>query len=158
MTKPPANVLELPLHVRAEMALKAAVEKVIVEHVAFSKFTSKGPQKVRLSQEELIKTSYLEGHEGFPLVVQPNVDNVNLVTWASCNNDFIKAQLLKFGAILFRGFDGAFHRTAVDRFEMVLRDALGQRTSRRLAAFVQMHVSLPAPQNLAHTVAVRVSD
>lgn len=32
MTKPPANVLELPLEQRAEMALKAAVEKVIVEH------------------------------------------------------------------------------------------------------------------------------
>jgi hypothetical protein len=32
MTKPPANVLELPLEKRAEMALKAAVEKVIVEH------------------------------------------------------------------------------------------------------------------------------
>jgi hypothetical protein len=32
MIKPPANVLELPLHVRAEMALNAAVEKLIVEH------------------------------------------------------------------------------------------------------------------------------
>ncbi|MGH9685497.1 MAG: hypothetical protein ACRD5K_00195 [Candidatus Acidiferrales bacterium] len=32
MTKPPANVLELPLEERAEIALKAAVEKVIVEH------------------------------------------------------------------------------------------------------------------------------
>jgi hypothetical protein len=32
MTKPPANVLDLPLEVRAEMALRAAVEKVIVEH------------------------------------------------------------------------------------------------------------------------------
>ena len=32
MTRPPANVLELPLEERAEMALKAAVEKVIVEH------------------------------------------------------------------------------------------------------------------------------
>jgi len=32
MTKPPGNVLELPLEQRAEMALKAAVEKVIVEH------------------------------------------------------------------------------------------------------------------------------
>jgi hypothetical protein len=31
MTKPPANVLDLPLEVRAEMALKAAVEKVILE-------------------------------------------------------------------------------------------------------------------------------
>lgn len=32
MTKPPGNVLELPLEQRAEMALKAAVEKVIIEH------------------------------------------------------------------------------------------------------------------------------
>ncbi len=32
MTKPPPNVLDLPLELRAEMALKAAVEKVIVEH------------------------------------------------------------------------------------------------------------------------------
>lgn len=32
MTKPPANVLSLPLEQRAEMALKAAVEEVIVEH------------------------------------------------------------------------------------------------------------------------------
>lgn len=32
MTKPPANVLALPLHISCEMELKAAVEKVIVEH------------------------------------------------------------------------------------------------------------------------------
>ncbi|MCU1343274.1 MAG: hypothetical protein JWN92_2697 [Candidatus Acidoferrum typicum] len=32
MKKPPANVLELPLVERAEMALKAAVEKVWEDH------------------------------------------------------------------------------------------------------------------------------
>ena len=32
MKEPPANVLELPLIERAEMALKAAVEKVMEEH------------------------------------------------------------------------------------------------------------------------------
>ena len=32
LTKPPANILELPLAQRAEMALKAAVEKVVEEH------------------------------------------------------------------------------------------------------------------------------
>jgi hypothetical protein len=32
-TKPPANILELPLGERAEMALKAAVEKVIESHI-----------------------------------------------------------------------------------------------------------------------------
>ena len=33
LTKPPANILGLPLGQRAEMALKAAVEKVVEEHV-----------------------------------------------------------------------------------------------------------------------------
>jgi hypothetical protein len=32
MIKPPPNVLDLPLEERAEMALKAAVEKLVVEH------------------------------------------------------------------------------------------------------------------------------
>lgn len=32
MTKPPKNVLDLPLLDRAEMAMKAALEKVIEEH------------------------------------------------------------------------------------------------------------------------------
>ena len=32
MTKLPVNLLELPLEERAEMALKAAVDKVIEEH------------------------------------------------------------------------------------------------------------------------------
>jgi len=32
LTKPPADILELPLAQRAEMALKAAVEKVVEEH------------------------------------------------------------------------------------------------------------------------------
>ncbi len=34
MTKPPANVLELPLHERAAMARKAAVEKIILRNAA----------------------------------------------------------------------------------------------------------------------------
>lgn len=33
MIKPPTNVLELPLQERATLSLKAAVEKVIEEHV-----------------------------------------------------------------------------------------------------------------------------
>jgi hypothetical protein len=33
LTNLPANILELPLTQRAEMALKAAVEKVIEEHM-----------------------------------------------------------------------------------------------------------------------------
>jgi alpha-ketoglutarate-dependent taurine dioxygenase len=97
-------------------------EKLIVDQneraqAPFNKFRSVGRQSVRLSQEALVKTGYLEGLESFPLLVQPNMDNVNLVTWASSNKDFIEAQLLKHGAILFRDFAG----DSAKRFEQFAR-------------------------------------
>jgi hypothetical protein len=55
MKKPPANVLELPLIVRAEMALKAAVEKVWEEHAreGFPIYVLLDGKKVEISPEEL---------------------------------------------------------------------------------------------------------
>ena len=55
MTKPPANVLELPLEQRAEMALKAAVEEVIVEHArqGLPIYIWREGKIVELSPEEL---------------------------------------------------------------------------------------------------------
>lgn len=72
---------------------------------SFSDFRSRPRKAVRLSQEELVRTGYLPGDEDrFPLVVQPNVDDLNLVTWASANRSLVEEQLLRHGAILFRGF------------------------------------------------------
>jgi hypothetical protein len=55
MTKPPANVLELPLEQRAEMALKAAVEEVIVEHArqGLPIYIWRDSKVVEISPEEL---------------------------------------------------------------------------------------------------------
>ncbi len=55
MTKPPANVLELPLEQRAEMAFKAAVEEVIVEHArqGLPIYIWRDGKVVELSPEEL---------------------------------------------------------------------------------------------------------
>lgn len=55
MTKPPANILELPLEQRAEMAFKAAVEEVIVEHArqGLPIYIWREGKIVELSPEEL---------------------------------------------------------------------------------------------------------
>ena len=55
MTKPPANVLELPMEQRAEMAFKAAVEEVIVEHArqGLPIYIWRDGKVVELSPEEL---------------------------------------------------------------------------------------------------------
>jgi hypothetical protein len=59
MIKPPANVLELPLEERAEMALKAAVEKVIVEHARLGLpiYVWRDGKVVEVSLEELRERS-----------------------------------------------------------------------------------------------------
>ncbi len=59
LTKPPANILELPLAERAEMALKAAVEKVVEEHIRDGRplYIWRDGGVVALSPEELREQS-----------------------------------------------------------------------------------------------------
>ncbi|MGH7999037.1 MAG: condensation domain-containing protein, partial [Brasilonema sp.] len=71
----------------------------------FNKFKMVKPQAVSLPSGELIKTDYLQPENPFPLIVQPNVDEIELADWAKSHRDFIQTQLLKHGAILFRGFN-----------------------------------------------------
>jgi hypothetical protein len=55
MIKPPPNVLDLPLHERAEMALKAAVEKLILENARLGRsiYIERNGEVVEVSGEEL---------------------------------------------------------------------------------------------------------
>lgn len=61
-------------------------------------------QPVRLSRATLVKSGYLDGEQGFPLVLEPVTENVNLVEWARGQRKQIERDLLQHGAILFRGF------------------------------------------------------
>ena len=60
---------------------------------------------VSVSSAGLVKVDYLVSHPHFPLVIQPAVKGVDLISWARGDRELIEAQLLKHGAILFRGFD-----------------------------------------------------
>lgn len=59
---------------------------------------------VNLSAQSLVKSNYLEGTERFPLVLEPAVEGVNLVSWASGAKEYLEKQLEQHGAILLRGF------------------------------------------------------
>lgn len=63
MKKPPRNVLKLPLEVRAEMALKAAVEKLIEEraHEGRSIFVWKNNKVVEVTATQLRKRLRAKG-------------------------------------------------------------------------------------------------
>ena len=61
-------------------------------------------QAVNLSETRGVKTEYLPD-KTVPLVFQPEIDDIDIVDWVSSNRDFIDKELLKHGALLFRGFD-----------------------------------------------------
>jgi len=59
---------------------------------------------IRLSSERLVTTRHLNQGQSLPLVMQPDVENLDLVEWAGNNRVQIEQLLGKHGAILFRGF------------------------------------------------------
>lgn len=77
---------------------------------------------VRLSPEELVTTGYLNGGQRFPLVMQPQATNVDLPEWGENNRSYIEGELMKRGAILFRGFN----LKSVAEFERFVRAVSGE--------------------------------
>jgi amino acid adenylation domain-containing protein len=63
------------------------------------------PKVVDLANVKLVKEDYLDAHRRRPLVLRPELKNVNLASWAEKNKDLIETNLLKHGGILFRGFN-----------------------------------------------------
>lgn len=66
---------------------------------------SYAPDVAGAAHDSSIKTSYLQPGQILPLVIEPAGFDVELLSWAGDNLDFIEAELIKHGAILFRGFD-----------------------------------------------------
>ena len=87
---------------------------------SFRKFGAKKRKAIRLSTEELVKYSSLSGDDAsgaFPLVVQPNTENLNLVSWGEGHREVVDKKLLEHGVILFRGFE----LDKVDQFQEFAR-------------------------------------
>lgn len=68
------------------------------------KLMSVAPKAVSVAGGKLVKTDYLRPGQNSPLVIQPDTESINLITWARSNREFIETELLKHGALLFRGF------------------------------------------------------
>jgi alpha-ketoglutarate-dependent taurine dioxygenase len=61
-------------------------------------------KSVDLSQKDMINQRYLRPDEPLPIVIEPKGIDVDLIEWAGENRAHIESELLKHGAILFRGF------------------------------------------------------
>ena len=72
---------------------------------------------VRITPNAVVRYSYLDENERFPLVIEPAMDGINLAGWAAANREQLETQLLQHGGILFR----KFNVTAVSQFQQFAR-------------------------------------
>lgn len=72
--------------------------------------------------EELITAGSLPTGGALPLVIRPAVEGASLTQWAEAGRDFLDAQLLRHGGLLFRDFKV----TTPAEFEQFIRAAAGE--------------------------------
>ena len=61
-------------------------------------------KRFQISQTDLIKTQLLQPDSLLPLVIQPAVEDLNLIAWVSNNQAWIESKLFKHGGLLLRNF------------------------------------------------------
>jgi alpha-ketoglutarate-dependent taurine dioxygenase len=92
---------------------------------------------VNISSEDLIKTEFLQSENKFPLVIKPSIKGVNLLTWAKNNREFLKNELLQYGAILFRDFKVK----SIEEFEQIIAAICQEAMEYRYRASPRTQVS-----------------
>lgn len=67
-------------------------------------FKSVKRKSIIASQKHLVKTEFIRDRDLLPLTIQPTLEGIDLVSWASNNSEWIEANLLQYGGLLFRNF------------------------------------------------------
>lgn len=122
-THPHARLGELDDLLTEAEQRERIMEKRQRKEINLTSFMQTSPKAVSLSPRTLITTGYLEPGATFPLVVQPAVDDVDVIDWAQGNVEFLEAELATHGAILFRGF-GMDSVATFERFARAIRPEL----------------------------------
>ena len=61
-------------------------------------------KSVNVSPDNLVRLGHLPGLDTLPLLIEPTLDGVNLLTWAADQQAYINELLWQHHALLFRGF------------------------------------------------------
>jgi alpha-ketoglutarate-dependent taurine dioxygenase len=69
----------------------------------FGRFSA-GLRPMKVFESALVRKSYLASLPGFPLLLEPNIEKADLVTWITRNGQDLETDLLQHGGVLLRGF------------------------------------------------------
>jgi alpha-ketoglutarate-dependent taurine dioxygenase len=106
---------------------------------------------INLSEAEFIKIDFVSELKTLPVIIKPNIDYLDLGDWIETNQNSIETNLLKYGAILFRGFKvenaPAFERVCLTLCRDLFNEN-GEHPRKTISGNVYTPVSYPADQKL----------
>ena len=103
VTAPNTRLDALEMMTAAEKA-KLQNTKRELKKSGMEKFKSLKPTAIGSHPRKLVEITPFKPGEPLPLIVRPNVEGINLVHWIQNSAEFVEKQLLKYGGLLFRGF------------------------------------------------------
>lgn len=116
------------------------------------KFMSIQPKAFTATEQRVIKSSTLQPDQSLPLVIEPAVEGVDLVSWSQQHQAFVRDALSKHGAVLFRGFNNMASVAGFEQFALTVCKELfkenGEHTPVSHNGNVQTPVFYPADQKL----------
>jgi alpha-ketoglutarate-dependent taurine dioxygenase len=106
----PAVLSQPDLHVKSLDAVTEITRRIRMDTTDREKPRMKSLKDIRrkavdLSHMSMVKTSTFAPDQTLPLILEPAVENVDLAEWARNNRDFLETNLLKHGAVLYKGFN-----------------------------------------------------
>jgi alpha-ketoglutarate-dependent taurine dioxygenase len=116
VAQPDARLSDLDILTDAERT-DGMIEKKERQQSLVKRLKSVRRKAVDLSQMSGVKTEYLRSGETLPLVISPDANDIDLAEWAGTNREFISTELLKHGALLFRGF-GLSSESELEKFAL----------------------------------------
>lgn len=105
------------------------------------------PKALKLSQRTIVSESRLDARTSLPIVMHPEYEGVDLVSWTKQNRDTIESRLRKYGGMLFRGFDTR-SLSSFEQFAEAIAPSLmsyGERSSPRHALSGNIYTSTDHP-------------
>lgn len=96
--------------------------RVLLTTVASDELEQSSRRKLKSVKRKTVAGGQLVKESGtLPLLLQPAVEGLRLVDWATTNREHIEQQLSRYGAILFRGFEV----NTVAEFEQFMKSMAG---------------------------------
>jgi alpha-ketoglutarate-dependent taurine dioxygenase len=102
-------------------------------------------------QVDLVKIDKCKDGQSLPLIIKPSISDVDIADWVEANRELVDMNLLKHGAILFRGFN-VTTALAFEKFGLAVCSELfnenGEHPRENLSGSVYTPVFYPANSKL----------